>query len=54
MKIFTWCVGGSTPLIKNGVACPPYDDLKISSQPAPPSSINMTTMIRQHAVATFC
>ena len=38
MKIFTWCLKGPTPQIKNGpnqpfVAWPSYDDFKIFPQP---------------------
>ena len=60
IKIFTWCLEGSTSPIKMveslfGFPCPPpspYDNFTTSPtyMYALPSPINMTNMIRQHAM----
>ena len=52
MKIFTWCLEGSTPPVKNGpnhLWLAPHTMTSKSSPNlyVPPSLINMTTMIRQ-------
>ena len=63
MKICTWCLKGSNPPIKTGpkplwLALPPphlHHMTTLKSSPkicAPPSPINMATMIRQHK--KFC